>query len=100
MRMTDSAPLSIMRLVSSAIASIESATPAIDSRPTSGTMIGGCGAMPEKTRELWAVIKRLSYFGGNDWYSSAAGKIMKPETGFNLLIIGAGPAGSFAAELL
>jgi geranylgeranyl reductase family protein len=56
--------------------------------------------MPEKTRELWAAMKRLSYFGGNDWYSSAAEKIMKPGTGFNLLIIGAGPAGSFAAELL
>jgi hypothetical protein len=27
-------------------------------------MIGGCGAIPEKTRELW-VIARLSCFGGN-----------------------------------
>jgi hypothetical protein len=50
--MTVSAPLSMTRLVSSAIASIEPTTLAIDSRPTSGTMIGGCGAMPEKTRQL------------------------------------------------
>src|SRR5215213_2594620 len=89
--MTDSAPLSMRRFVSSDIASIESTTPAIDSRPTSGTMIGGCGVMPENTRQLWRVIERLSYFGGHGWYSN---------TMLDLLIIGAGPAGSFAAELL
>src|SRR6185369_16166239 len=63
-----------------------------DSRPTSGTMIGGCGAMPENTMQLWRVIERLSYFAGNDWYSITVD--------FDLLITGAGPAGSFAAELL
>ena len=47
--------------------------------------------MPENTRQLWRVIERLSYFGGNGWYSN---------TMLDLLIIGAGPAGSFAAELL
>jgi len=55
-------------------------------------MIGGCGAMAENTRQLWRVIERLSYFGGNGWYSNTMD--------FDLLIIGAGPAGSFAAELL
>ena len=48
--------------------------------------------MPENTRQLWRVIERLSYFGGNGWYSITMD--------FDLLIIGAGPAGSFAAELL
>jgi geranylgeranyl reductase family protein len=55
-------------------------------------MIGGCGAMPENTRQLWRVIERLSYFAGNGCYSTTVD--------FDLLIIGAGPAGSFAAELL
>src|SRR5215213_4673025 len=59
------------RFVSSDIASIESTTPAIDSRPTSGTIIGGCGAIPEKTRLLELAIVRLSYFGGNGCYSSS-----------------------------
>ena len=48
--------------------------------------------MPENTRQLWRVIERLSYFGGNGWYSITMH--------FDLLVIGAGPAGSFAAELL
>ena len=48
--------------------------------------------MPENTRLLLGVIERLSYFGGNGWYSNTMD--------FDLLIIGAGPAGSFAAELL
>lgn len=48
--------------------------------------------MPENTRQLLGVIERLSYFGGNGWYSITMD--------FDLLIIGAGPAGSFAAELL
>lgn len=48
--------------------------------------------MPENTRQLWRVIERLSFFGGNGWYSITMD--------FDLLIIGAGPAGSFAAELL
>jgi len=48
--------------------------------------------MAENTRQLWRVIERLSYFGGNGWYSNTMD--------FDLLIIGAGPAGSFAAELL
>ena len=48
--------------------------------------------MPENTRQLWRVIERLSYFGGNGWYSITMD--------FDLLIIGAGPAGSYAAELL
>jgi len=48
--------------------------------------------MPENTRQLLGVIERLSYFEGNGWYSITMD--------FDLLIIGAGPAGSFAAELL
>jgi hypothetical protein len=31
-------------------------------------MIGGCGAMPEKTRQLWVIVG-LSYFEGNACYS-------------------------------
>src|ERR1051325_10559899 len=42
--------------------------------------------------------------GGNDWYSSAFAPLretlMMPRMHYDLLIIGAGPAGSFAAELL
>jgi hypothetical protein len=41
-----------MRRVNSAIASIDPRTCAMASPPTSGTMIGGCGATPEKTMEL------------------------------------------------
>jgi len=42
--------------------------------------------------------------GGNDWYSSAFAPLretlMMPLMHYDLLIVGAGPAGSFAAELL
>src|SRR5215831_4459900 len=54
---TVSAPLAITRRVSSAMPSIEARTSAIASRPTSGTMIGGCGAIPTKTNELaWSIV--------------------------------------------
>src|SRR5262245_29974453 len=56
--MIDSAWLSMIRRVSSAIPSIERFTSAIDSRPTSGTIMGGCGAIPEKTNELQSAIAR------------------------------------------
>src|SRR5260370_35148087 len=53
-----SAPLAMTRSVSLAIALIELRTSAIASRPTSGTIIGGCGAMPAKTTELvWAITQ-------------------------------------------
>src|SRR5204863_3525756 len=53
---TVSALLLITRAVNSAMALIEFCTSTEDSRPTSGTMIGGCGAMPAKTNELvWAI---------------------------------------------
>src|SRR6185295_20113524 len=47
-----SAPAAITRSARWAMASIDLRTSAIASRPTSGTIIGGCGAMPEKTSEL------------------------------------------------
>src|SRR5689334_21475335 len=82
---------------------MELTTSRIDSRPISGTMIGVCGAMPEKTRQLWVAIMRLR-LGGNDWYSSAFAAsrepLMMPPMHYALLIAGAGPSGSFAAELL
>ena len=52
-----SAPAAITLPVRSAIASIELHTSAIASRPTSGTIIGGCGAMPAKTNELLLFIE-------------------------------------------
>src|ERR1043166_9859793 len=53
---TVSAPAAIIRSVSSAIPAIELRTSAIASRPTSGTMVGGWGAIPAKTNELvWAM---------------------------------------------
>ena len=59
--------------------------------------------MPEKTRQLWVAIVRL-LGGGNALYSSAFAPsreplIMLPML-YDLLIVGAGPAGSLAAELL
>jgi hypothetical protein len=51
MMMIVSAPHAMMRVGHSRIASIEPRTSDAASRPTSGTMIGGCGAMPMKTRE-------------------------------------------------
>src|SRR6185503_2989028 len=50
--MTVSAPLAITLAVRSAIASIEPRTSAIASWPTSGTIIGGCGAIPANTNVL------------------------------------------------
>src|SRR5436190_10608964 len=55
--MTVWAPLLMTRAARFAIASIELRTSAIASRPTSGTMIGGCGAIPAKTTELLLVIE-------------------------------------------
>jgi hypothetical protein len=46
MRTTVSAPLATTRPVNSRIASTEPLTRAASPRPTSGTMMGGCGAMP------------------------------------------------------
>ena len=58
--------------------------------------------MPEKTRQLWVAI--VSFVGGNDWYSSAFAPLREPHImlpmQYDVLIAGAGPAGSFAAELL
>lgn len=45
-----------MRSVNSRIASMDPRTSAAASRPTSGTIIGGCGAMPAKTIELAAIV--------------------------------------------
>src|SRR5207302_10741359 len=57
---TVSAPLLIMRSVSSTIALIDFCTSTHESWPTSGTIIGGCGAMPAKTNELaWAMTQPL-----------------------------------------
>ena len=58
--------------------------------------------MAEKTSELW-VIASLSCFGGNGCYSNAVENRVTTlvcMTNYDLLIVGAGPAGSFAAELL
>jgi hypothetical protein len=56
-RTTVSALLSMIRAVSVAIALIEFCTSTHDSPPTSGTMIGGCGAIPAKTNELvWPIF--------------------------------------------
>ena len=60
--------------------------------------------MPEKTRQLWVAIMRLRGDVGNDRYSSAFAPLreilMMLPMHFDVLIVGAGPAGSFAAELL
>src|SRR5947209_17442991 len=49
------------RSVNSRIASIEARTSFIASRPTSGTMIGGCGAMPAKTREPMLIFHQPAF---------------------------------------
>ena len=68
--------------------------------------------MPENTRELWAVIEapfvfwreRPVFYHVKSYESRDPVKNDPPPKGsmteFDLLIIGAGPAGSFAAELL
>src|SRR5207248_11542339 len=61
---TVSAPLSTMRVVNPRIASIEARTSAIASRPTSGTMIGGCGAMPAKTSEPVLIFHQPAFRAG------------------------------------
>ena len=53
--------------------------------------------MPENTRKRWLVIARLSNFEGNGCILSPSVSRMKQS---DVLIVGAGPAGSFAAELL
>src|SRR5436190_20659109 len=49
----------MIRLVSSAIASIELRTLITESWPTAGTIIGGCGTIPEKTMALSFAIPVL-----------------------------------------
>jgi hypothetical protein len=47
----------MIRFVRVFIASIDARTSTIASPPTSGTMIGGCGAIPAKTNELvWPIF--------------------------------------------
>lgn len=53
--------------------------------------------MPENTRKRWLVIARLSDFEGNGCILSPSVSRMKQ---LDVLIVGAGPAGSFAAEML